>query len=480
MWLVLRNGFFGLLDARGTSRKQIAALLVLKALAIPVFYYVYEHHYGGMAPFDSGKFYNDARVLNECAIKHPGEFVQLFLGVQDERAVTHEHRDCLDRTRNWLKGHSEKFFYNDNRIVIRLHTLLHFFAFDSWFPHAFFSCLMSFAGLLFLFRSVGKYFIGRELPVFVAICLFPSLWFFTGALLKEGMVVLVLGSALLLVRKAFDGRLARREYIALLLVLLVSCLLKPYLLLTGICIFTVCFFVGSRHVRYPSVILILSVASLVAGVSLISRFGKNESLAESISRHQRIFRGMAGGGIFLSGDTTYVQLPYDTSLIKRVDNTKYWFTIVRGAPFYYWEDSHNQDTLFEPSNTDTVTRYEVAFITAGSKSNFRLPDLVSEPLRAVTWAFYYGMVHPMFFSVRHALDLFASLENLLLLLSVIITVFGLTRLPPVRPFLLACLLFAVMISVLVALSSPNSGAVFRYRAPAAVFLLLSAGRVVLK
>ena len=470
---MLRNGLSGLFSDGHVTKKHVAALICLKALAIPAFYYTYERHYGGMELYDSGKFYNDAKVLRECALKHPLQFIKLYTGLENGKSVGGDHRACLDKTKNWQKGRSSRFFYNDNRIVIRVHTVLDFFAFGTWFVHGFFSTLMSFIGLFYLYRTFKDYLQGRERLLLTALCLCPALWFYTGALLKEGLLMLVLGGSLWLIRKTVVAGTNKREKLTLLVLLLLSCVLKPYLLLSAEAVFAVTFILERKNVRHRAAMLAGIVITGIIVVSVSFSAIKNTSVPSIISEHRKTFSGMAGGGIFLSGDTTYVQLQYDTSLVRKVPGYNDLYTIVRGASFMYWEDSHNRDTLYRDFNTDTSTVYELAFMTPASRSNFMMPDLNSHPASALLSALYYSFCHPFFFKTRSVFDILASFENLLLVSCAAFTLWGLWR--SRRPGLLpaACLLFVIVICLIVTLSAPNTGAVLRYRAPTVIFLLIS-------
>jgi hypothetical protein len=160
--------------------------------------------------------------------------------------------------------------------------------------------------------------------------------------------------------------------------------------------------------------------------------------------------------------------------VKPVPGKKYWYTVANGAPYMYWNDTRNTDTLYMVHNRDTITAYELAFMTPRSGSNFELPSLRHHPVRAVAQALYFALFHPFFINAESALQMLASFENLILLMALAMVLYGMVRRKKSRLLPVALMTFALSVSIIVSLSSPNSGAVFRYRAPAVVFILLSA------
>jgi hypothetical protein len=438
-------------------------VLLFKALAIPVFHFVYERYYGGTGEYDTGKFYNDAAALNSCAKKHPLQYIRVLGG--------NEKHDCLDQTLNWKQGRSKKFLYNDNHLIIGWHSLLHFLPGMNWPAHAFFDCLLSFLGLFLLYRAFRRFLPGQEVRFFWALCLLPSLWFYTGGLLKEGLVTFALGATCFFIQGFLaQGRTSHLP--AIVLLLLLGLVLKPYLLLLAV--FTVALFsVLERkpHLKNRSTIFIILFLLGMGAANFVSALVLRKNFAQLLLAQQKAFSGAAAGGIFLSGDTTFVQLPYDTSLVRRALGEADLYHIRKGVSYHYWEDSHNQDTLFNPSNSDTAALYELAFMTPASRSNFELPPLTLHPAQSIITALYHVLLVPFFFNAHGPAEMIVSLENLLLVVCFLLIAGGLIRRRRPVLFPVAQLCFVLAIFLIVALSSPNTGAIFRYRAPALPFLV---------
>lgn len=317
------------------NSKTFTLLVLLKALAIPAFYLVYKKMYGGLEKFDAGKFYTDATILNDYAKADFGGYLKVLFGFQDESSGTLLFDNYLVNTTNWDNGRLKDFLYNDNRIVIRFHSLIHFIAFNSYHVHALFSCLLSFIGINYIYRSTKEYFSGKEIFVLLILCFLPALWFYTGAVLKEGLAIFVLGCMLYQIKKTLANQISILSVCGLLFLLFISLLLKPYLLFFAAIYFSIFFILdNSKKIKRRSIILIsaISVAFiLLNGLSLVV---KKRSLLEAAIIHQRIFADASKGGIFLLDSVKFVRLEFDSTLIKKVSSKPDHFTIKKMHPIF--------------------------------------------------------------------------------------------------------------------------------------------------
>src|SRR6185503_18610496 len=107
---------------------------------------------------------------------------------------------------------------------------LSFIAFGSWFVHALFSCVFSFIGIFMLYKCFKEFFSGKELPFFLILCFFPSLWLYTGAFLKEGLTVFFLGCLLYRIKRTIYGERSTIGILWFIFLLFISLVLKPYIL----------------------------------------------------------------------------------------------------------------------------------------------------------------------------------------------------------------------------------------------------------
>jgi|GEM_PF-1142931 len=470
--LIFYNGFFRLFEDPTISKKTLALFFLGKIAAVPVFLFVYTKMYGGIEEFDTGKFYHDVKVICDYGKTDPGFLIRLLFGLQDDHKGSADFVNCLQNTVNWDNGTVKDYLYNDNRVVIRTHILLHFPAFGSYPVHALFNCFLSFTGIFFFYKTFKEWFTGKETWMLFILCFFPALWFYTGALLKEGITFFTLGCMLWQLKKLISRQSNLAGIFSLLFLLFISLLLKPYLLLFAAICFAL-FFSIYRSLAKRKLLLYFSIMALVVlSVNTASVFIKHRSLMEAALKQQHRFVGVSRGGIFLSDTINFIRLTNDTSQLKKIVGKKDCFSIRKNVSYMYWKTTDQKDTLHCYNNTDTLKTYTLVYVIQQSKSNLELPR--SNPIVTVAACFYYTLFYPLFFNAKNALQILASFENLLVIATLLILVTGLFMSKKNRFLPLVFLFFTLSLCLLIGLTAPNSGAIFRYRSPAMIFLLLSA------
>ncbi len=472
-WLIRYNRFFGVFSSSTLSAPSLSWVFLLKALAVPVFYVVYTKLYGGITDLDTGKFYHDALILSGIAKSDFPLYLKTLFGFQNDNRNSYDYY-MVYNTFNWDNGTMKDFLYNDNRIVIRVHSLLNFLAFDSYFVHALFSCLLSFVGAFFISRAFTKLFPGSDYWIFLSFCFFPALWFHTGALLKEGLAVFVLGSTLILLRQLVDGNLSPLKLLLLLFLIFVCGLLKAYLLIFSVVCFG-CMFIFQRWLplKFQSIFFVVALVFFGFVLNALSLQFKHRSLLSAALKQERLFSGVAKGGIFLYGPDRFVRLEYDSTLVKQVTNKPARYTIRKNASYMYWMDAQSIDTLYCQSNEDTTRIYTLAYQIKPSQSNLRAGN-PGNIMNLVSRSFYNCLCYPLLSPNQTVVQLITSLENLLILLALLMAVVGMMVFKRERFPVVVFLLFSLCICVLIGITSPNTGAIFRYRSPAMPFLLSAA------
>lgn len=473
--LIRKNNLFGVLRANGIGNTQMALVFFGKALAVPVFYFVYNKLYGGIVQLDAGKFFHDAVTISDYAFESPATYLRVLIGLQHDEEGSADFANLLQYTYNWDNGQMKDFFYNDNRIVIRVHSLLNFICFGSYFAHALFNCLIGFAGIVFLSKALQDFFPKKNMAVLLVLCFFPTLWFYTGAVLKESVCLFLIGLQTLTVKKITDRGFSIKHGLAVCVLILVSFFIKPYLVISA----TVCFalfFVFEKYcpLRWQSICFVGTLLGTLLLANWASLAVKHQSLGQAIERHQRVFADMSKGGIFLKDKVKFVRLKHDTALVKKVPGYDSLYTIKARTTYTYWEDSHQQDTLFCAANSDTVTQYKLTYLITESKSNIGMDMRRFSTSEILLRALYFSLFHPLFLNARGALQWLASAENVLIMAAFVLITLGFIRRKKNTLLPLVLLSIALFVCVLAGLATPNSGAIFRYRSPVVVYILLAA------
>lgn len=464
--LIYRNAFFGLFKDDAISKPFYTLAFLIKASAVPVFYWIYNRYYGGIQNLDAGKFFHDATVFNQLAYDNPVEFLKALFGLQTETPGSYCYEHLLLKTQQWDNGEIRSFLFNDNRVLIRIHGVLHFISFNSYFVHALFCSFYSLIGIHILYKALKPYFLKREKWLVLCFVFFPSLYLFTGALLKEGLTFLCIGFILFSWKK-FSEVLSWRWLLICSALLFIAIVLKPYILLPIWCFFGFYFLFPKRQ---SSLFFLLSfltcfiLGAIVLNLAL-TRF-KGKSIAELFSSRQMQFSAVAQGGIFLANDSVFLRLENDTSLItKRNNGAENNILINKGAAFTYWKNNNNKDTLYCQSNTDTSTLYHEMFRIAPSRNNLPIPAINNSWKRFCLnspYALYYVCFHPLFFNAKGVLELIVSFENLVFILTCVLLIFYFKKLPD-RKLALTVIGTCLLLFVLIGYTSPNLGAIVRYR-----------------
>ena len=473
LWLIYRNGLFGVFRDNNIQPKHYTLIFLCKAMAVPVFYLVYKKLYGGIDDLDAGKFFHDVQVIHRGALKDFGFYVRLMFGLQNDLPGSSDFENCLKDTLNWDNGTAKDYLYNDNRVLIRAHTLFAFFAFQSYFVHALFSCLLSFIGLQGIYKTFKTYFAEKEILFMLILCFVPALWFYTGALLKEGLTVFILGNLLYRTKKMVIGP-SGKTVLSLLPFVFLALLLKPYLLFFSFLAFGLFFVIELRSTFIHKAAFYFSFVLVgVLALNFLSVEIKHRSLLEAALKHRRIFAGVAKGGIFLAKDDTFIRLKNDSTQLALVSSANKAYTIKKGVGYMYWINNNDQDTMYCAANKDTTTVYELKYVIQESRSNINANAVHAGITAMVGHALYYSLFYPMFVQAKGVMQLLASVENLALVLALIGLVFFLFR--SKQPKFLPLVLLFVCLSVcfLVGIATPNSGAIYRYRSPVLAFVFMA-------
>jgi hypothetical protein len=462
--------FFHIFTDPHLNGKKLCLIFFLKIMAVPVFYIVYRKWYGGIENYDTGKFFHDVQVLRRCSLNDLGFFFRVLSGFQNDTEGSADYSNCLHDTLNWDNGTVKDYLYNDNRTVIRLHLLLSVISPPDYLVHALFNCLMSFCGIYLIYKSFKHLFPGKETVLICVLAFFPTLWFYTGAVLKEGICLFVMGAFLINAKKLSQTEGGKWRYVILAVLFIFSLYLKPYLLIPFELFFGL-YFVTANVVRSsPARYYLAGIIALFLTANLISVTVKGRSLASAALEHQKRFEAVSRGGIFMRANGKYLQLSPDTAQIFKTKNGTYG--IRKNTSYMFWEPGRPTDTLHVASNKDTLTRYELLYIIPPSGSNIALNK--SGPFPLIVSALYYAVAVPLFVNVRNPMQVLASVENVMLILSLTAMFVGMAARKKSALFPLCCLIFGIGISLLAGISAPNSGAIFRYRAPAVIFILLAA------
>lgn len=476
--LVYKTSLFGILKDDVLKKKFFLTIFLIKISSIAIFYLVYMKLYGSIYYSDTGNFYRDSKIIHNIAFSNLAEFFKLMFGFQDDGEGSYIFENFLKPTTTWDKSSSE-ILYNDNRLVLRLHALIHFISFGNYFIHALFSCFLSFIGINWIYKTFKEQFKDKEIYFYLVWILFPGAWFWTSGLFKEGPALLLMGLLLISLKRV----IAQRKYtvknlIMLFVALQLSMAFKSYLMLPVLMATIVFYGVKNRTGKSVSVkyILTLIIIFLITNLTMHLLFKKDA--VKLLAERQRNFIDVSNGGLFLWGNNKFIRTAYDFSLLS-IDSsqTKVMAKIKQGVSFSYRELSHERDTLYCKQNADTSTLYQLMYIIPKSNTTFKPLISVtdwSSFIKSIPYSLYIATLKPFFLDARNSIDSISSCENLLIVLSLIWFIYNGIRHGFRNPYYIYFMSMAVMVLVVIGITSPNLGAMERYRALIVPFILLTA------
>lgn len=482
LFLVYRNNFFGLFyDSVLSTRFYLSALLI-KISALVAFYIVYTKVYGTVLYSDTQNFMHDSQILYSVFQWNFTEFVKLMFGVQDDGANTELFQNYLRFTSVWDENKGE-VLYNDNRLMLRAHALLHFISGHNYYVHALFSSFAAFIGINWIYKSFKYLFKGKELLFFLSWLVFPGVWFWTSALFKEGPALFIMGMIFISCKRIFNDKKCSFKNISMLIgAFILSLSFKQYLL-APVFGLSVMFFVLKYQAvfnRYFSIVYIGSLLVMASLLSITLKAIKGKGLIELLSERQTIFMDMAHGGIFLLDSTKFVRLPYDTTQIIKtrfINAEEEYVKIKAGASYSYAEHSHQKDTLVCNLNTDTTSEYLLYYVVPKANAALSIKPVGNTLLSfiaALPEVIYITMAKPLFFDSRNTMDLMASVENLIILIALLIFIFGMIRRQNKNAYQVYWLMLTGVVLIIIGITSPNMGAIERYKSLVMPFVLITA------
>ena len=185
LWILPK---IGLVKNLGFSNLQIQCLFSLKVLVGIGFTVFYQYYYGSRNTTDAFRFYDDANLLFEVFKNDPLTYFKVIFGIdmQSDTVI-----NATDQLNNWYKNHLHGVF-NDNMTIIRFNAFVRLFSFDVYHIHTLIINLMSILGLAALVNAIKNFGVNSKLT-FLSILIFPGIIFWSSAVLKESLLVFVMG-----------------------------------------------------------------------------------------------------------------------------------------------------------------------------------------------------------------------------------------------------------------------------------------------
>ncbi len=294
------------------SRRGFTIAWGIKIIYSLLFLFIFCDFYGqGQLYGDADNFMKDSAFLNEYGRSHPLEFLKIMTGWGDSSIYFED--PILQKTNLWSYGENGDLM-NDNRLIIRLNAIIHFFSFGSIYVHALVMSALSFCGIILIYKSLNR-FIANKKIFFYALILFPSIGFWGSGITKEALLIFAIGLFSFGIYKWGKGQW--KSGLILLIVSLFFLLLnKPHvgLIVIGISPLLILgkFSDWTKWIRISFPIIMVLI--LVRFTYTPSHF----NLLDKVSYKQKDLINMGKGGVFFITDSTFCAFDYaDLDHFKR-------------------------------------------------------------------------------------------------------------------------------------------------------------------
>ncbi len=421
---------------------------------------------------DEDNYFHDALLFNDLAKEKPLFYLKFLL--DEEPADEDIFNRYFTQTQAWYKA--PDFFYNDNRWVVKVYSILVFFGGKNLPVLRLFSAFLALTGFLLVLLFFKYLWVKIDASVFfkksyeslvflISQC-FPFYFFYTSFVLKESLLILILGVALMLLYQVFFYERKRWQYILMLVLLLpVLITFRPVFTLSAL-FFSSIFMTAVKYVKKRKTLAFVGCSVFcILLITGIFKMVLSVSVFNIIQYRQERFLDASKGGIFLLNSKKFVRAPYDWKGLK-IDSSQSMpsVRIKKDIPMMYWELTHLSDTLFV-ENKDTTEEYKVLYFIEKANRTVYIQPLNSRQsilynaisiLQALNVFFFYPQC------IKSITDLVVWFENLGILLGIVVWLFSGIRYK--YDYFLSYLLFwMVLLIVIIAITSPNTGAIVRYR-----------------
>ncbi len=213
----------------GLKPNEIRLVFSLKVLAGFALWAIYFFYYGNdRVSADAFRFFDDALIIYGALLEQPLVYVKIIsgIGMNDPEVV-----ELVDQLNNWYKPYNQGV-YNDNQSIIRFNAICMLFSFGFFHVHTVLINLISFLGLMGIYRILKKELRLHRYALIASVFLIPQVWLWGSGVLKEGLVLGAIGLLFFGIWHLLVYRCYRTQNIAAALLGLGGLLLvKNYLLL---------------------------------------------------------------------------------------------------------------------------------------------------------------------------------------------------------------------------------------------------------
>lgn len=252
--LIHKGSFF---ELSGISRKWLHLAFFLKLLAALILVLIYSYYYSDRINSDIFKYYDDAKAFYDLMWDSPAKFWRAFT----ENVTSVQEVKYYDEHINYWERQNDDWIFNDNKTIISIILAFLFISFGFYAPLVIVFSFFAFVGIVGIYKFFATRMESQSKILFLILFFMPSILLWTSGMLKETILISMLGLFLYYLDNYKKSK--TKAFCIIFLSVGILSLLKYYVILSlfpGILIY-----VWHRH--YPEFVLRIKIA--VVFISLI-------------------------------------------------------------------------------------------------------------------------------------------------------------------------------------------------------------------
>ena len=432
-----------------------------------LFLYLYTYILGdGSLSEDAGVFMRESKMLRDVFSQSPEAYFKLMTSIGENQNLIQQY---LPETTHWDVGIQS--IVNDNKNILRAHSLIQFFSFNYAPIHMLISCFIALLGIRHLVEAL-KSMTQIELKyVFWGIFLLPSLLFWTSGILKEPFMLFGLG---LLLRGVFSELSLPKKWLFVLSGVLLLLGFKLYVLFAILP--ALLFLAIAKWLPKYNIAGALAILAFTFGMLLLIFPGKREVAIQTISRKQFDFINVAKGGIHVYADTLFYYFEPEQVGLLRIENDSVSLKndidakilklgqIDRPRDVHFVADGSKWPIYFENDRSNGFIELTLIDNSYGQLIK-NIPEALSNAL-----------FRPLPNDPGSKLKYVAFLETLLVFGFLGFAIYRRRTINEIeRRRIVALVIFAVFLALFIGWTTPVVGAIARYRIPVYLAIIIIGG-----
>lgn len=466
LFLIQKLKFF---ETPGLSKKNLSLIFLLKLAGGFLLWAIYTYYYTDRSTSDIFKYYDDSKAIYDTLFTAPSDFFKMLFGIGND---TPHFAPYYEQMNNWHRR-LDSNLYNDSHFMIRLNAVLRLISLGSYHVHTIIICFLSLMGLTGIYHFFAGGLVNKSKLFLASVFLLPSVLLWTSGVIKEALIVILLGALLYSVKKIMERRQVFYSLVCMALSLLLLVAIKFYIVVAlapALAAFLWSYKnkIGTIFIKY-----MVSIFLFVLAGQAVRTFTPAYDPIQVISIKQKDFLYISTAAVYLKNDTATIFLkPEEKNNLLTSDSIHY--TLKAGSVFHYFK-SGSDDTLSGINQSDT-NRFVFIEEIAKTSSRINLPPLKATPaslLKNMPLALYNTLLRPIIPSKQLMIS-FAAIENWLIILFICLCLIFSKPFKTVDwNYVLMPLTFSLILYLLIGWITPVLGAIVRYKVPALPFLLIA-------